>query len=345
MSFQNCSENTLSKSNNVIHSDERVLILLDVEGIIGVSSMKRLSDVAEKTHKELSIMVSTLKQEGYKNITVWNIHNDGTCLDCFDLSELGIDILRGIKNLSFIANNYDFALMAGFHGMRASGGRFDHTFREDILHLQVGDKSIGEVGAFYRWLSMVGIPVVFVSGEGNFASEIAENPCVIHYTSVIPTTSSEAALEYEALSAALQSSLHVLDREQLKKSIFSSEEVLLTMANPDIYRIMNNFQQFAYENRAFHFESLSSFFEQLFIFAMHLNVAAQKIYSHNIRFLSMVRQVGFCKEALASRLESFADIDISMLDYQRRKLIAERVEMKYEDFLRNEKMLCLSGRP
>lgn len=109
-----------------------------MEGIIGVADMKDVDANAELAYKEISIIISKLKSYNITHITVCNIHNDGSCLNSEKINLLGAELVQGVHNLVPIINQFSISFMIGFHCKRNGGGRFGHTFRNDIVKMNLG---------------------------------------------------------------------------------------------------------------------------------------------------------------------------------------------------------------
>lgn len=167
MSYQNCSK-------TVFQNKKKVIILYDLEGIIGIVSLhpthkKRNDSLAAH---ELGLVIDELREAGFSSIAICCVHNIG--IDDQEIYRLIDDKQIEIVSFEELATNisrYQYAVMIGFHGMANSGGRFDHTFRFDILSCEYNNLVIGEVGIFYRFLLNNNIKVILISGEGNFLHE------------------------------------------------------------------------------------------------------------------------------------------------------------------------------
>ena len=171
MSYQNCSK-------TVFQNKKKVIILYDLEGIIGIVSLhpthkKRNDSLAAH---ELGLVIDELREAGFSSIAICCVHNIG--IDDQEIYRLIDDKQIEIVSFEELATNisrYQYAVMIGFHGMANSGGRFDHTFRFDILSCEYNNLVIGEVGIFYRFLLNNNIKVILISGEGNFLHEIDDS--------------------------------------------------------------------------------------------------------------------------------------------------------------------------
>ena len=140
------------------------LILADIEGIIGVNDF--ISD-AENSKilytREVKVYIDALLKNGVEKITVCDGHNRGDMI-LPDIASQNIKLVSMIGNISF-DENYDFAILVGFHGMGESPGVLSHTLRFDFKRVYANDMPIGEVEIYTRWLGSNGVPVVLVTGD------------------------------------------------------------------------------------------------------------------------------------------------------------------------------------
>lgn len=325
MNCQNCSENMYKNKNMPI------LLLVDIEGIIGVSSMSNMRKNIELTYQELSFVISKLKKANFNNITVCNIHDDGKCLKETRMKKFEVELIQGIQNLVPIAKNYAYTIMLGFHGKKGSGGRFDHTFRDDICMMYYGKKNVGEVGAFYRWLMLNENIVVMISGEGNFKEEVNKIPIIIHKTDIKSIKTNEIKKIYKDLDEKLYSAIKVMKQENVIIEKIIKEKVRITVNNCDAYyRTSERFKR-TEDNQAFEFLSLQNFFEEVYDFSLELNRVGKKICSNNIRFFNNIKKQ-FKKVELEKYLYDYMEKDIEEIDYVDRKAIKDKLGINYEDF-------------
>ncbi len=308
-------------------------MLVDLEGIIGVLSLADMESNVRLAYNEIFLVVSELRKAGFSNISVCNVHDRGTCLDTAVIENMNASLIQGLSSLVNEVKKFSFAIMLGFHGKRGSGGRFDHTFRMDILEMYYGQQSVGEVGAFYRWLSMEGISVIMVSGEGSFTDEIKEFNCILHEIRKTPVNAGIIQDEYMALEYALREAILIMKDRNIIDLQVLEEKICITIDNPDKYYIVQEYARFDMEFQCFIFASLNAFFSTVYNFALKLNEASQKIYSYNIIFLNQIKKSKYSKKELSLLLSDYGDKDIFEINFYDRKNIADKVGIVYEDYL------------
>lgn len=332
MNFQNYSKNT--PNLNKLYS-QNMLLLLDMEGIIGIRgfSFDEEKSNIQLAYNEISFVIDILKDLGFRNFTVCNIHNDGKGLEKTALKKIGAELIEGIHQLPSEITKFSCAIMLGFHGKSHSGGRFDHTFRPDIKEILYGNECIGEVGMYYRWLLNNNVPVIMISGEGNFKNEIKDFPCSFHNIQHYSENEDVVLNEYENLKSAIYNSINFFKRNMyLKDDILLTKKIIVKVDNCDKYFIMKQYYK-SINNSGFMFDSLEAFFNNLFDFAMKLNAAEVKIYKNNIRFMKLLKQKIRNPYTLEKLFYPYLDKAITEIDYKQRIKIANEVGMKYEDFV------------
>lgn len=104
------------------------LLLTDLEGIIGVRNLRRHYENGNLLLREIEVTVSSIRAHA-ENISVCYIHNNGKGLSQNQLANMGVDLIEGIWNLRMQISHFDYAILIGFHGMKNSGGTFDHSLR------------------------------------------------------------------------------------------------------------------------------------------------------------------------------------------------------------------------
>jgi len=312
-------------------SKKNILILADMEGIIGVSDMNEEETNIKLMQNEILITVEELNRLGSAYISVCCIHNNGTGIQLNGVLSLGVTLIVGIDNLAKEIENYSYAIMLGFHGKRNSGGAFDHTFRSDILTVHFGTESIGEVGAYYRWLELEGVVVLFVSGEGCFYDELTRKICAVHYTSSDNLTNIENLFsEYDRFRGLLRANLCNSFYVSNNNYNIPNEMVFVRLSNPDTYLLLQEECKFKVKDDCVVFDSISEFFHKLISFCTSLNIAAEKIIRKNIKLISEILYMGYSCEEMYIMLKSFGEMAIQNISSAERTQMARVVGLNYE---------------
>lgn len=325
--------NCLNYSGSIqrMENENKILLLVDMEGIIGILSMQEMEHNARMAYYEISIVISRLFREGYHDITVCNIHDDGSCLKHHIIKNMGASFIQGIYNLPSVIKQFSHAIMLGFHGKRDSGEQFDHTFRADFEYVYYGTQIIGEVGAFYRWLSMEGIQLIMISGEGNFKDEVKEFPCIIHAINTSPCSDRIIELEYNSFQQAFEQAIVQLGKSVAAIEKKFTEKVSVEICNPDIYVYMMESPWYDAERKQFTFLSLRDFFSCIYDFAMELNKVLKVNCINNMNFINKLKNLNYEKDKMKELLQDYTEKDIWDINNQYRKIMADRVGIAYED--------------
>ena len=295
----------------------RVLIVADLEGIIGLST---LGSEASKNlmSSELNFIVNYISRTTEtREITVCDIHNYGLLLEREDFAQ-EITLIKGIDKLWGCGWNFDFAIMVGFHGKTDSGGLFDHTFRNDFIRLWCPgiDSDMGEVAAFSLWIESKGIPVVLVSGEGNFDDEIKRTSCIIH--KVIHTQS--IAGQYHTLVEDLKKSMSTIHGPLYFED---THKVYVEVDNHDKLEIVAN-ENFSIEDGAVVFNNLDCFFGELYPFVDALIKAYFRVAKENYSFANSIKKLNIAKHDYPE-LNDIFEKPIGLITEYDRNLIKQRL--------------------
>lgn len=267
-----------------------ILLVTDLEGIIGFS--KKMTENESKIFmcKHIMCVISSIRSTNPKKcFTVCNVHNNGKLISDVDFSnDSSIHVLQGIDELKKTDWNFDYAMLLGFHGMRNSGGRYDHTFRSDFIRVRQAGKNVdlGEIGLFILWIESKGIPVVLVNGEGEFESELSNRNCIIHKTNGIL----ENRCQYNTLMTAVQNAIQLPRTVSMLSLPCSATPILVQVDNPDKLLLLAS-EGFRVKNGAFVFYNLDDFFERLTCFAISLNNAIDIIVKKNIEISRKIRKI------------------------------------------------------
>ena len=310
----------------------KVLLLIDMEGIIGVYNINDNVRNHRLMIHEISCAINILKLRGYEDVCVCNIHNNGYNFEEHEVSNLKVELIIGIDQLKLCLESFRLAILIGFHGMKNSGGRFDHTFREDISKLMYGGISIGEVGAYTRWFEYNNIPVIMVSGEGNFAHEISDNEYTIHAFNGIITSSEAMKIQYNQFIDSIELSLNKFEKGCFPQRLIKEAEVVFEMDNPEKLRFIqsSNITPFI-KNEKFFFPSLQIFFDNLYKICIGLNYATMGMYNFNKKFILNIKKYGFNENYLKEILYDYSNKSVVELNHFDRIVIAQRLGVKYEN--------------
>ncbi|MDU5082780.1 M55 family metallopeptidase [uncultured Tissierella sp.] len=155
---------------------DNILIIVDLEAIIGIEDLCDEETNEKLLYKEISTIVDSIPSS--INIYLCYSHNDGILPDSVKELNRDINIVEKIKNIDFNIK-YNMAFLIGFHGKKSDKCRFPHTFRSEIDELLLGGKEVGEIEMIVNLLSYHNIPVSLISTECEVINYLNYN-CIYH---------------------------------------------------------------------------------------------------------------------------------------------------------------------
>lgn len=305
----------------------KFLILVDLEGIIGVKNLCAQKHNCKLLCREIDFVVRLLFQY---HVTICLIHNAGEDLNDIKKSLDSKNRVIDLKMLLEEKEIFEYAILIGFHGKYGASGCFPHSFRGDIIQFQYEGKIMGEVGAFVRWLSLKGTKVLLVSGEGSFADEVEGCGCFVHtFNSALNDMKMED--EYEILYKTLQKALDNLENV-INTEHYLGKIVSIKLDNSDKYQLLSNLPyNYVINNDEIIFGSLDDFFSNLLIFCKALNEVNFILLKRNIEVLTYIKKKSrsdVIKNAYT--LKKYFDMDIQRLTEMELKKIADIVGINYD---------------
>lgn len=266
----------------------KVLIVTDLEGVIGIDSIFS-SNRELLLFKELDVIIECLEQRNVRNISICYTHDGGRLKGTDYLKLKGYRTFYGIGNIVF--DNYDYAIMSGFHAKKNSGGVFDHTLRHDIDRIIYNGKEIGEIQLFAYWLETRNVPVKLVIGEAAAVKESSCLNCV--FCDVKNRYNFRDKLLHEQMYARIRDSVNALyDEKQVKNSRikrFDTEKVFLKFINNDIADLMEQ-RGYSRHEDCLMFESLDALVCNVHKLALDLNDVYAFIIKENTEFAVLLRK-------------------------------------------------------
>ena len=155
---------------------DNILIIVDLEAIIGIEDLCDEETNEKLLYKEISTIVDSISSS--INIYLCYSHNDGILPDSVKQLNRDINIIEKIKNIDFNIK-YNMAFLVGFHGKNSDKCRFPHTFRSEIDELLLGGKEVGEIEMIVNLLSYYNIPVSLISTESEVINYL-NYKCIYH---------------------------------------------------------------------------------------------------------------------------------------------------------------------
>jgi D-aminopeptidase len=272
------------------------LILADLEGVIGVYDLSDLDECSKLYTKEISVYVNTLIETGCSRITVCDIHDNGDLINQKKVSkcseDVEIEFISQVSGLSF-HEQYDYAIMVGFHGMEGSPGVIPHTIRGDIKKNSLRNNKnarieIGEVELYSRWLGSFGVPVILVTGdreatyEGNCFNAYRQTCCIkcsLQLNEIIDEILYKKAYHNIRLATRLEKDL-CLSKDDCA--------IAIEFENTDVVDYMET-KGFTRCEESVVFSDCRSFVDDIVSFMSCLNEAREVIWNTNMAFLRELR--------------------------------------------------------
>lgn len=276
------------------------LIIADIEGITDIYDLNNINDCAELYTCEIQVYIKTLFANGVTKITVCDAHNEGnlisrTIITHGDFGRGDVRIVSMIKNLSF-NEKYDFAILAGFHGMNGSPGILPHTLRFDFKQISLfctkfqARIPIGEVELYTRWLGSRGIPVILVTGdreavyEANCFNPYRQTCCVKSYFQMNHVDKSHL---YDKIAFCLKGSLNINWDSCLSED---SNEIAIEFNNPDVVEALDDVSYNRKENSII-FDCCSELVNNLYPLVDRLTEINNANVALNLAFIKEVRKL------------------------------------------------------
>ena len=309
--------------------NDRLLLLVDLEGIIGFSGENSFQQNWELARAEMDSLLGALQTRGEQKLSVCVIHNDGSGFPEQFLSQRDLRLFESAGHLTESVQDVRCAILIGFHGMRDTGGCFDHSFRMDFVDLEYDGLRLGEVGIFTRWLAGQGIPTLLVSGEGNFSKELGGIDCVIHRVPPYLKEADELERVRRELADAALSALQSRDWPHLA-GYAGKGPLTVRVDNPDKYLLLKDLPNADVRDDRFVFPDLNIFIANLYPFCLRLNQAIGQIAEKNIRLAKRLRE-SVSEETLRRQLGPYLRRDFLTFSGTNRRMISEKVGIAYED--------------
>lgn len=228
----------------------KILIIADQEGCLNVSVNQTLEERNRQMQHQIDHIIRTINPEW--EIVVLDCHDNG--LNLLPLKKLfpKVKFVSQIWNFN-INDNYDCAILVGFHAAKGEKSPFSHTFRSEIKKALLNNQEIGEVTLISLWLQSYGIPILWVNGEDILKKEVLN----INLNFVSNNYIYENKLDY-----SVKQQIMYLDNKPIKIEFIY--EKLLDAFPPSIFKLKDKFVEF---------DNISDFLLHLSELSIFLNAA------------------------------------------------------------------------
>ncbi len=314
---------------------EKILIIADMEGCIGLYDLKDYFLGCSLMREEITRVLTYLNTIGKYDITVVDSHDNGE-----NVGELG----KKYSNVQFVSHlwnmkdvgQYDYAILIGFHGMCGVDGIMAHTLRPEISALYVGDYQCGEVTLLIDWLAYYEVKTIFVSGDLSVQDEIQKYDCLFYATKSNEDLRKKESVDLEIRYSQLLTRLsEAMDRRKICKKIkHCSSEVKVKFRKGCLTELLPR-TIFKVKNEMVFFDNTKQFIDELYAFCQYIN-AGQSWIKHTmvsiqITFAKCMRpeDIGQQSDEKLKRLLAKKVDKLSLGDYLYLQRKAEQFEKIY----------------
>jgi D-amino peptidase len=164
----------------------KIYISADIEGITGTTNWDETSKwkpdylpFREEMTKEVQAACEGANNVGAKEIWIKDAHGTGRNLD-FNGLPSNTKLIRGFSGHPFLMmqeldNTFDAVLMIGYHSYAGSDeSPLAHTLKTGMCYIKINGEYASEFLINTYTAAMVGVPVVFVSGDIGICNYIKE---------------------------------------------------------------------------------------------------------------------------------------------------------------------------
>ncbi len=172
----------------------KVYISADIEGVTGIAhwdettrSKSEYQEFRRQMTREVAAACEGAIQAGAEAFLIKDAHGSGRNLIADELPECA-RLVRGWSGHPFcmvqeLDETFDAALFVGYHSRAgAETNPMAHTLSLRILHIKINGRYVSEYLMHAYAAALVGVPVVFVSGDAGLCAEVA---CVSPNTEVV----------------------------------------------------------------------------------------------------------------------------------------------------------------
>ncbi|WIV10381.1 M55 family metallopeptidase [Proteiniborus sp. MB09-C3] len=260
---------------------KNILIMADLEGIIGVTNLYDKTDCQEKMCKEVSVLLDCLIERNEFNIYFCDAHDNG---------KTTMPLWEQYSNVNFISCfwnidldiKYDYAILTGFHAKNGTG-LMAHSFRPEIDKVHIGDVEVGEIGIFINYLSFYSIPTIFLSAEEEAITELNDIGCKCAVNiSNYSKNDKEISLEtkYRQYADNLN---YAIDNKEKYCNSYIDEKIYIEFIHEDYLNYLVSSSKFKMENGVIKFENTIDFIAKAYGMAMSLNEVYHIKYNELLR--------------------------------------------------------------
>ncbi len=313
-------------------SKRNILILSDLEGVIGIYDLNDSEYCKNMYEKELTIIFDTILLREQSNIYFCNMHDNGG---------MNLNLKHLYPQINFIDNflsidfsiRYDCSMFFGFHSMGGTDGILSHSFRDDIMEVNIGNKIVGELQIYINWLSYYKIPVILVSCDDVAMEEIKKVNCIKNISKYKENRNESLEYLYNRLKENILLSLEL----PLKNTEYDDSNISIKFINDDFLKYFESINYDLKENYICYYDTLE-FIDDMINLSNILNEASQKEYlliSSFVKNLRMNYSNFSVKEINDDDFTIFINKDIRSISEFERNYILDKLDKSKKHIINN----------
>lgn len=252
---------------------EKVLVIADLEGCIGVYDLQDNRDCCEKMEREVSLIITCLLKQKVDYITVADSHNNGNSIKQLKKKYPSVNVISHFWNVDNI-ELYDYAILIGFHAMEGRPGILSHTLRPEVKELYIGKILCGEVSLIINWLAYYHIKTIFISGDRGIKDEIKGYDGIFFETKSVEEgtiiENSDIEKKYNNMYISLEQAWK--NRKIIKQIEYNPSEVNIVFSQYNILSLLPTIIYQITKNRI-GFLNTKLFVEELYTLCQYINSA------------------------------------------------------------------------
>lgn len=274
-----------------------ILILADMEGCAGITDMKQYDICRERMIEEVERVIQSIETYDKGDVTIADCHNDGKNIVPFfaEKGYLCYEHIWSIKNIE----QYDCAMLIGFHAKNGGTGFCPHTIRPDVQELFLGEKSIGEVELLINWLAGHGVPVLFISGDEAVKKELDGYVCEFYASNKDGMESLDRQTLLERMEPHMK---RALESQNGIEPRYNDRAIKVKLIGESYYKWMPH-ELFSIEEGMVIFPDTESFMMSLLSFCRFLNIAEEYQSLRMRHLVGKIRTNSACVEGDAKGKE------------------------------------------
>lgn len=269
----------------------RILLVVDMEGCIGINSLFDKIYCKHCVEEEVDYIIKCINDLRKSEIHILDCHNDGTTLDEYCLKN-NIPHIAHVWSLDG-ENEYDMAMLIGFHSKNGMNGILSHTIRPEIDKMYLGDTDIGELRLVENILAYYRIPIVYVSGDKTVKEELGPSNYVFCEVKGINLCKDKI---FENIRNSIKSALHL----QAVVKQYDNSKISLSLINNSFLRNIPR-EQFVVNKNKILFKDSLSFISSMCILSEFLNLSS---YYQKLRIKRLVSKIKMNKNRIDAEDDS-----------------------------------------